>query len=751
MCCAPAAYSAALEEAVLQDLCRFLALQVVPGGHIVYREGDPANTMFFLISGRLRVSRRGANGELLLYNEIRPGESVGEAGLILQQPRAADITALRDSTVAMLSRADFERLLALHPLPLNQVFARAIVNHLRHASQQVVRRNAQIVVVVPLHDAGDTHAVAASLAQAFSQVGRTHLVTPQVGRSEDPDQTGIWHGKDRYDELEDQYDFLVYEGDGQSASWTRRAFRQADQVIFVTRPDAPTRMCELEQRLRERAGFRHEAQAPGGAACRPRQTEPTAVAHWQEGRDFERIYPVRAGHEQDFARLARFLNGKAVGVVLGGGGARGFAHLGVLRALEQAGIVVDLIGGNSMGALIGAQYACDVPLDEIRERTVRFARGGERPTIPVISIVSGRRVERDLRKMFGERSVDQLWRPFFAAACNLSRACTTVQDSGPLWRAVLASNSPVGLFPPVLHNGDLLVDGAILENVPVAAMRARLGTPLEKRHGNGTIIAIDVDVRDYMGVDPALPRLSVRSTLRGMLPLGQAGATGHRRHPVPGQPYRRPAPARTHDRPVGPLSGAAGGIVSADGLWPRGQDCRGRLPVCDAGNRQVDTRRGCAGMTSSLPLSLSQLEVWRDQCAWPGSAHLNLGGTAFFEGPLDLPRLRRALAQLVAENAALRLVLRPDGTPDAAAAFRAGAADHRYVRAGPPAGRHAPVVAGLDAAAVCADRRAAMAVCAAARQRHPARRHDPVPPPDHGRLGHDPGDAALERDLQPAR
>jgi NTE family protein/lysophospholipid hydrolase len=179
-----------------------------------------------------------------------------------------------------------------------------------------------------------------------------------------------------------------------------------------------------------------------------------------------------------------------------------------------------------MGALLGAQVACGLPLDEILERTVRFARGGERPTIPVISIVSGRRVERDLRRMFGERTVDQLWRPFFAAACNLSRACTTVQESGPLWRAVLASNSPVGLFPPVLHDGDLLVDGAILENVPVAAMRARLGTPLEQRRGNGTIIAIDVDVRDYMGVDPALPRLSVRRTIQGYFRKGMPSSPG---------------------------------------------------------------------------------------------------------------------------------------------------------------------------------------------------------------------------------
>ncbi|MEO7941430.1 MAG: cyclic nucleotide-binding and patatin-like phospholipase domain-containing protein [Burkholderiaceae bacterium] len=514
-----------LEEVVLYDLARLLHLQVIPGGNIVYREGDPANTMFFLISGRLRVSRRDRNGVLQLYNEIRPGESVGEAGLILQQPRAADITALRDSTVALLSRADFERLLVLHPLPLNRVFARAIYNHLRHASQRVERRHAQIFVVVPLESGALAHAVAQGLTRAFAQIGRAWLVPPDSDGVSDPNAPGGWSGNDRYDDLEEQYDFLIYEADLHSFAWTRRAFRQADQVIFVSTPEASTRVGELEQRLASEPGFEMKRKHLVLLHA-PTADVPAGLIRWQHGRDCERVYPVRAGHAADFARLARFLNGTAVGVVLGGGGARGFAHLGVLQALEQAGIVIDLIGGNSMGALIGAQYACGMGLDEIRERTVRFARGGERPTIPVISLVSGRRVERDLQRMFGERTVDQLWRPFFAAACNLSRACTTVQDNGPLWRAVLASNSPVGLFPPVLHQGDLLVDGAILENVPVQAMRARLGTPLEQRRGNGTIIAIDVDVRDYMGVDPTLARLSVRRTIKSYFRRGSPSSPG---------------------------------------------------------------------------------------------------------------------------------------------------------------------------------------------------------------------------------
>ena len=514
-----------LGEVVLRDVCALLELQFVPGGKIVYREGDSATNMFFLISGRLRVSRRDRNGALQLYNEIRPGESVGEAGLILQQPRAADITALRDSTIALLSRSDFERLLSMHPLPLNQVFSQAIYNHLRHSSQVVERRHAQIFVVVPIGPGATTREVATGLTRAFAQIGRAYHVAPEVERTLDPDATAGWSGRDRYDELEEQFDYLVYEADGGSSSWLRRSFRQADQVVFVADAVSSREVGTLEYQMADEPGYAmkrrhlvllHEADA----------VQPGELLPWREGRDVERIYPIRDKHMGDFGRLARFLTSTATGIVLGGGGARGFAHLGVLRALEQAGRVVDLVGGNSMGALIGAQYACDVSLEEIRERTMRFATGGEMLTIPVISLVSGKRVQRDLRKMFGERTVDSTWRPFFAAACNLSRASTTVQESGPMWRAVLASNSPVGLFPPVLLNGDLLVDGAILENVPVSAMRTRLGTPLEKRRGNGTIVAIDVDVQDYMGVDPALHRLSAWRKISGYFRSSVAASPG---------------------------------------------------------------------------------------------------------------------------------------------------------------------------------------------------------------------------------
>jgi NTE family protein/lysophospholipid hydrolase len=423
---------------------------------------------------------------------------------------------LRDSTLAILHRNDYEALITRHPLELNRVFVQAIYNYLRH-NVQAPNQHAESVVVVPLSKEVDASEVARGLTEAFARMGTTHrLSLAEHGAFSHSDGDRYSEEIARQEGLEGEFDYLVYETDVGSSAWTQRAFRQADQVVFVASPNSSPDIGALERQLMEEPGYAMKRRHL--VVLHPSNTiYPSHNRSWLQGRDIERIYPTRRDNAGDYARLARFLTGKAVGIVLGGGGARGFAHLGVLRALHEAGIAIDLIGGNSMGALIGAQYACDVSLDDIRERTQKFAAGGERPTLPLISLVSGNRVRRDLVKMFGDLQVDGLWRPYFAAACNLTKGCTTVQDSGPLWRAVLASNSPAGLFPPVLIDGDLLVDGAILENVPVAAMRMRLGTAQERRRGNGTIIAVDVDVQEELSAPSHLSKLSVWSTFRGLV------------------------------------------------------------------------------------------------------------------------------------------------------------------------------------------------------------------------------------------
>ncbi len=493
-----------LEDPILRALAEAIEIRQVHGGERIISEGHRSDSIVFVISGGLRVSRQDPSGQILLYNQIQPGQSIGELGLILNQARAQDVTAVRDSTLALLHRSAYEALLKRFPLALSQVFLKAVYDRLRNVSETGSRRMAQTFALIPLNAQVPTAELARELTLALAHQGRVVLVRAPVAEQ-------------NLASLEDEHEFIVYEASAQDEhwAWTQQACRQADQLIFVANAQATPDVAPIEARLSREPGYvlkrKHLAVLHADSCAVPERPDP-----WLHGRELERIYPLRLSHRRDAERLARFLTGTALGVVLGGGGARGFAHLGVLRALHEAAIPVDLIGGNSMGALIAAQYACGLELPEILRQTQRFATGGEWPALPLVALVRGRRVERDLQAMFGEQLIEQLWKPYFAAACNLSLGKTEVLDHGPLWKAVLASNSPAGLLPPVLHQGALLVDGAILDNVPVQAMRMRLGTPLERRRGNGLLIAIDVDVRERLFADAKLERLSTWSTFKRM-------------------------------------------------------------------------------------------------------------------------------------------------------------------------------------------------------------------------------------------
>jgi NTE family protein len=211
------------------------------------------------------------------------------------------------------------------------------------------------------------------------------------------------------------------------------------------------------------------------------------------------------------ARLARILTGRGVGLVLSGGGARGFAHLGVIKALREIGLPIDLVGGNSMGAIIGAGVAND--WDEATMRTAfRRAFVDTNPlsdyTLPLVSLIGGRKVSRLLREAFGEVAIEDLWLPFFCISTNLTRGEAVVHREGLLWRWLRASVAIPGVLAPVFDGGEVHVDGGVINNLPVDVMR---------QVGRGLVIGVDV-VSDHTftalneGADlPPLWRLMVSS------------------------------------------------------------------------------------------------------------------------------------------------------------------------------------------------------------------------------------------------
>lgn len=497
-----------LSEEALNALAESLDVITIAGGEEVIREGADSDSMFILVRGRLRVSRIDSSGKRLLYNEVLPGDCVGETGMILKQPRTADITSMRESQIAVLSEEKYEKLIAQHPAELNRAFAQAIYRHLRHDRRVAERRRAQSFFLIPIHDRVDIDVFTAQVKKQLSKYGSTVVVASHLIGSDTKEDQPI-----DLDHLEAQYDYIIYQGQLNAGEQLDDTFQHSDQVVFVADGTEDHHITELELNLHSRldiALIRSHL-----AIVYPDSTIQCGDrVLWNEGRNTERVYPIKLTSEDDFGRLVRFLLGKAIGVVLGGGGARGFAHLGVLRAFEESGIPVDIIGGNSMGALIGACYVAGMPRESIHKEILRYSKGGMKLTLPLVALMSNKNLKSAFQEALGDVNIQNLWTPYFAAACNLTTADTLVLTDGPLWQGVLASNSPAGLFPPVVVDGQLLVDGAILENVPVQAMRQRLSTPLERRRGNGAVIAIDVDVKGAFEVGKDVTSLSAWNKLK---------------------------------------------------------------------------------------------------------------------------------------------------------------------------------------------------------------------------------------------
>jgi NTE family protein len=196
---------------------------------------------------------------------------------------------------------------------------------------------------------------------------------------------------------------------------------------------------------------------------------------------------VRLDLPGDFDRLARLITGHAVGIVMAGGGARAFTHIGVIKALRASGVPVDLAGGTSMGAIIAAAVAARWSDEELATR-FRRAFVTSNPlrdyTFPFVSLFRGRHVTELLRSAFGTKDIEDLILPFYCVTANLTTSRADLHRTGKLWRWLRASTSLPGVLPPFSDAGQVHVDGGVIDNLPVREMR---------KMGRGLTIGVDVD------------------------------------------------------------------------------------------------------------------------------------------------------------------------------------------------------------------------------------------------------------------
>jgi len=493
------------------DAARHVLLQClqwveIAAGETLIRQGERGDSAYLTISGRLRVYVAADDGTSRMVRELSRGEVIGEMSLYTGEPRSATVVAVRDSVLVRLAREHFEAMLLHHP-QVSLTFTRQMIRRLQTEHER--RRVAAPVTIGLLPITADValHELGPRLQAQLARFGRACVVdagaldgvlgAPGIARRADAEAD---HRISlALDGLEAEHDFVLLLADPAPSPWTRRCIRNSDELLLLADAAQPPAVHAIERECLDAGRTPNEAAEILVLLHPPDRTCPRGTAAWLARRPVTGHLHIRPRLERDLGRLARVLSRNAVGLVLAGGGARGFAHLGVWRALEAHGAEIDCVGGTSIGALMGTLVAADAPA----ERGIAIARHafGSNPTsdynlLPLVSLIKGQRVRKAIDGALAELvggpiDIEDLWKPFFCVVTNYSQAREQDVRHGDLARSLQASIAIPGALPPVVRDGDLLCDGGTFNNFPVDVMR--------ELRGVGRVIGVD------LGVPHAIP------------------------------------------------------------------------------------------------------------------------------------------------------------------------------------------------------------------------------------------------------
>ena len=502
--------------------------QFVQASEIVAKKGDACESMIMILNGRLRASYH-SHGHSI--EEFGRGKCVGDIAGITKKSWPCKLYAIRNSEIATVPIKVLEALIRTHPsagLHFSRVIASQVARSDTQAGQEPVlggrgserrkvtlRRNTSggsrsafpsimptyglslaTIAVVPMASGIDASAFCEAMTSSLRRIAPTKLLTKEIARKHLGEK--VYNHQNAVHELkmtrflaevEERNRLVVFQSDASYTWWARTCIGQADAILLLVRADEAPTSGKMEQCLEwayESMQVRIEvvviddsdastSEEDTEGSTNPEIVVSDALDNWSEERTWIVGHHLARSpffkYKRDIFRLCRRMTGLSVGLVLGGGGARGLAHLGAIKALLEAGITVDLVGGTSQGAFIGAIFArspddFELVMKRSREMAVQMASPINKIldlTLPLTSMFSGYRFNRQIMESLGGTTrIQDLVLKFFCVSTDIQRCELMVHTKGILWKYVRASMSLTGYLPPISENGSLLVDGGYM-------------------------------------------------------------------------------------------------------------------------------------------------------------------------------------------------------------------------------------------------------------------------------------------------
>lgn len=446
--------------------------------HVLFHQGDVADSFYIVLSGRvLAVLESYASYQVV--GDILAGDIVGEVTLLSSNTRSMTVTAVMPTELLKISKKTMIKFCFKHPRALMN-----IINILAERSTQTLKllsagKSNRYISLIKLGDARPYNDFFESLLAQLIKLDNACIIKkPTLETNAIADYSNflnylayqLGHQEELFHELDLNQSFF-------NRCFTSNA---THEIIFVS-AHANVNVLSDYRQLGDITKRKKHIRRSLVLLYEKNSDQPHDTRRWLNAGDFTSHYHVHINNPTDIERLARFLSGRANGLVISGGAARSISGAGAVKAILQRNIPIDAVGGTSMGAVITALllFSDDYQTFEERFKHLIYSLKSWNKiwslTWPLVSIYNGANGTRALQKIFGDRCIEDLWQPYYNISCNYSDLVETVHERGLLWQSIRASTALPGLVPPCVIDGRVHIDGGLTNNFPTDVMRHVVG------------------------------------------------------------------------------------------------------------------------------------------------------------------------------------------------------------------------------------------------------------------------------------
>lgn len=460
----------------LLNTCKIVNLKE---GEILFNQDDPSDALYLTIRGQLLTHLIGQNGTRKSMGLIKAGETFGELGVLADSPRSLTVQAIEDSELLYIPALVFKELFSTHASVCVATAYPMITRSIKTLKLAGRKAALKHLVVFP----ADSNLPLDKIYENFAATAKTP--TKELLVLKESDWENKIGGMEELISSVEELSIATESGGGSSilyllsshnSPFAKTIFPRATIIYPLANNNVSA---ELYQQVMADVNEYKYTRTPRKELIL--FDDNNHVSKSFDLRSFPIYHKIKLQDKDTYKRILRFMLGKAVSMVLSGGGARGWIHLGTIKAIKEFGLPIDTIGGTSIGSVIGAMYAMGLSPDEIAEKATSFSNSLRRYvslknfTFPVVGMFSGKDITRALQDLCGNLSIEDLPMYFFCTSCNISTSCVSIHSSGNLFEKVRASVSVPALMPPMIMDGDPHVDGSVLNDLPVNTMKNALG------------------------------------------------------------------------------------------------------------------------------------------------------------------------------------------------------------------------------------------------------------------------------------